>query len=759
MRSLKFYPSLSFWKMQNFRVGTFVPLSMALLFCLSFGEHSAVAAGKKPKTPIAVTTDGKRTVAIENVRNMQIELPDHTVKDFGQGFQAGLTRQLLNSGNFGVMDSPSDLQTRAAMMEVQDESTPGYSWPGSVVAVATLKTHVNALSFKTGFRGERMFYGFDERNRTPFNDGSGELPNEFPLLARVGEPSWFGQSFVQKGTAPFDSRSGLDLGDGFSVNVLFAWLTAKYASYRADLHLQLEYELPMGGTKFQEINVTGKGFFFDVAGAYQNYSLGIMVARRDAMEQAVEKALNASYASIQKALEGLPLMARVDAVLQDKGIIFLGTGIYSSVKTGVLFQAVDHPALVIEVKESVLSGSLGEVKMGSVADVKPGMILHQIFELPTPGAVAMRSAESQSVLQDNIQLGDINLKAANLGALIPLLSQAQAVAKYILEGVFLPYRIYRYFSYDQKYHARNQLGGLASPRARETSLAWFMRVPAQAWAKQIGLTSAPLMPPAAPPVVAVIDSGVDYNHPVLHSNLWMNPLPMLDPSGAQDTFGWDFISGDARPYDDGYHGTEMASAVVAVAPEARIMPLKVFNAWGLTTSAALYSAFVYAVDHGAKVILCGWSTGLQSKALEMGIEYARQKNVVVVVATGDQGVRMGLFPVYPAYYAHHYDNVLPVTAVDSADRRLGNANYDPALRAIAAPGQNIRVADPRLQAVNVTSTGVAAALVAGAMARIQATDVTGQLSGRQAIDTLLSDADAIGSLQGSVQGGLRLRIR
>ena len=169
------------------------------------------------------------------------------------------------------------------------------------------------------------------------------------------------------------------------------------------------------------------------------------------------------------------------------------------------------------------------------------------------------------------------------------------------------------------------------------------------------------------PLVAIIDSGVDYNHPALNERLWTNPAPITDPDGNTDTYGWDFISGDPRPFDDGYHGTEVASAVVGVAPLVTIMPLKVFNPFGITNSAAIYGAFQYAVDHGAKIIVAAWASQLPTTTLDMSVKYAHDHGVSVVVSAGDRGDDLSKNPSYPAALSKKYDNVVTVAGVDTTD--------------------------------------------------------------------------------------------
>jgi hypothetical protein len=197
---------------------------------------------------------------------------------------------------------------------------------------------------------------------------------------------------------------------------------------------------------------------------------------------------------------------------------------------------------------------------------------------------------------------------------------------------------------------------------------------------------------------------------------------------------------------------------VGVAPYAKIMPLKVFNPWGITNSAAIYAAFTYAVDHGAHVILCGWATSVPSEALRLGVAYARDHGVPVITSAGDQGMSINYSPTYPTLFARDYENVVPVTAVDESDRILSGSNFDPILVRISAPGKKIPVADPRGGTSHLTSSDAAAAVVAGTLARnLTARGLLG--NAQDWIGELLADAEVVSGLKDKVAGGLRVRVR
>lgn len=735
---------------------------LALAACLA-AAWDAGAAGKKKPAPPAL--DGKRVIALAPVENVRIQMPDEAWHDFGEDFQAALSTRLTKSGKYIVADPPPPVGIGSGVAGLRARATapPDFQWPGGFVPAAGLTVTVEALSFTTGSRGERMMYGFDERLRTPYNDGHETAAEEFPLRTVSFEPNWFDRAFDARGTAPFDSRAGLDLGDGLRVDILFAWLAVKYARYRAELGLRLDIDAPLAGRReYRLVRVKGEGFFFDVAGAYQGYSAGIRVARRDAMLRALRRSLDGAYEAVERAVAGMPLTARIDSVAEEGGrpLYLLGTGPGAEVRAGTRYEIVAAPGTVLEVERSVQSGALARLVSGDAAVALPGQVLRQAGTgaqvLGRAGSqisgvrMALRAATGTSDVPaavESIELPWKNLSKADFkDGEVPDVSFWTALWKSVVETALLPYRIWRYFMYDQTYHA--EADGEGSPES------WAERARGESWARQIGLDAAGPGPDEAV-TVAVIDSGVDYNHPAVHDALWLNPTPWSDPQGRKDRYGWDFVSGDSRPFDDGYHGTWVASAVLAVAPRARILPIKVFNPWGVTRSGAILGAFQYAVDRGARVIVCGWATRQASRAIEQGVEAARARGVAVVAAAGDRGDDLADVAAYPAALGARYDNVLTVSGVDLSDELVKErgrfANFGAQSVRLAAPGQGIRVAEPRNREATVTTTAVAAALAAGALARLG--------GGAEAIPDLLDAAEPVSGLEGAVAAGRRLVVK
>lgn len=193
-------------------------------------------------------------------------------------------------------------------------------------------------------------------------------------------------------------------------------------------------------------------------------------------------------------------------------------------------------------------------------------------------------------------------------------------------------------------------------------------------------------------VVAVIDSGVNYNHSDLESNMW-------NGGGAYPNHGYDFVDSDNDPMDSNGHGTHVAGTIGAVGNngtgstgvcwKVKLMAIRVLDTTGSGTSAGIIDGINFAVDNGAKVInmsLGGPDFGqLESDA----VTYALTHNVLVVAASGNDGVNNDSVstPSYPCNYAQ--DNVICVAALTQNYSMASFSNYGAINVDVGAPGVNI----------------------------------------------------------------------
>ncbi len=215
-------------------------------------------------------------------------------------------------------------------------------------------------------------------------------------------------------------------------------------------------------------------------------------------------------------------------------------------------------------------------------------------------------------------------------------------------------------------------------------------------------------------VVAVIDTGLDYNHEDIVGNVWSNPdeIPNNgiddDNNGfIDDDKGWDFVNNDNDPFDDNRHGTHVSGTIAAVGNNgigvagvnwtARIMPLKFLDANGAGTTADAISAIQYATRMGARISNNSWGGGAFSQALYDAIQAAGAAGQLFVAAAGNDGVNTDVTPSYPASY--NLDNIISVAATDDNDLLATFSNFGAVSVDLGAPGVDI------LSTVPPTTTG------------------------------------------------------
>ncbi len=214
-------------------------------------------------------------------------------------------------------------------------------------------------------------------------------------------------------------------------------------------------------------------------------------------------------------------------------------------------------------------------------------------------------------------------------------------------------------------------------------------------------------------VVAVIDTGIQPDHPDLAANMWRNPGEIpdngVDDDGngyVDDVHGWDFFHGDATVYDPEdreFHGTHVAGIIGAVANngrgmagvawKVRIMALKFIGPDGGLISDAI-EALAYAAAARERYRLRmltnnSWGGAGYSEALKLAIEAS---DMLFVAAAGNDGANNDTSPHYPSSYDS--PNILAVAATDWDDRLAGFSNYGARTVHLAAPGDMIVSAYP-----------------------------------------------------------------
>lgn len=203
-------------------------------------------------------------------------------------------------------------------------------------------------------------------------------------------------------------------------------------------------------------------------------------------------------------------------------------------------------------------------------------------------------------------------------------------------------------------------------------------------------------------VVAVIDTGIDINHPDLKDRIWVNKNEIPDngidddKNGyIDDVNGWDFYNNDNTvfdPIDGDEHGTHVAGTIagssdkrgiIGVAPNVKIMPLKFIGGFGGSLSDAI-DAINYAKKMGVTISNNSWGGGFYDELLKNAIE---NSGMLFVAAAGNSSGNNDSYPMYPASY--DCANIVSVGAVDNKGLPASFTNYGAKTVDIFAPGVDI----------------------------------------------------------------------
>ncbi|MGQ0637556.1 MAG: S8 family serine peptidase [Planctomycetaceae bacterium] len=283
-------------------------------------------------------------------------------------------------------------------------------------------------------------------------------------------------------------------------------------------------------------------------------------------------------------------------------------------------------------------------------------------------------------------------------------------------------------------------------------------------------------------IVAVVDSGIDYNHPDLAANMWRNPGETPgdgidnDANGfVDDVYGWDFANNDNDPMDDFYHGTHVAGTIGAVGNNGvgiagvnwnvSLMALKFMSASGSGYVSDAIEALNYATmmrerGHNIRVTNNSWGTTSYVQQLYDAIAANRDAGILFVTSAGNGGAdKVGdnndTTPQYPA--AFNLDNIITVASTDRNDVLAGSSNYGPVSVDLAAPGVGIYSTAPGNTYRTLNGTSMAAPHVAGVAAL--ASSLAPNASYQQVRSAILSGVDPIAGLAGKVVSGGRLNAR
>lgn len=268
-------------------------------------------------------------------------------------------------------------------------------------------------------------------------------------------------------------------------------------------------------------------------------------------------------------------------------------------------------------------------------------------------------------------------------------------------------------------------------------------------------------------IVAVLDTGVDYNHPDLAANIWTNadevPGNGIDDDGngfIDDVRGWNFLDGGTNdPMDLDSHGTHVAGSIAAlsngvgntgIAPGAQIMPVRVIDDWTDSSFSefdrTVADGIYYAVQNGATVLnmsLGNYPDEPDMVQTEAALKYARQAGVIAVMASGNERQEGADRPIEPAWYSRRNLGIA-VGAVNfrrqvaSFSNPMGRRRLD----FFVAPGVNVysTVLNGQYERRGWSGTSMATPQVAGVVALMK--EANPALSADQIEAILMETADS-----------------
>ena len=268
-------------------------------------------------------------------------------------------------------------------------------------------------------------------------------------------------------------------------------------------------------------------------------------------------------------------------------------------------------------------------------------------------------------------------------------------------------------------------------------------------------------------VVAVVDTGVDYNHPDLKDNLWVNPNEIPengiddDNNGIiDDVYGANFVDDTGDPYDDNGHGTHVAGiigakgnnqiGVAGVNLSTSIISLKFLDANGRGSLYNAIKAYEYLdtlKNKGVniKVVNNSWGGGSFTQSLFDAMKNIADKGVVLTCAAGNESADNDATDTYPANF--DINNLISVSSTDESENLSSFSNFGANSVNISAPGSHILSTYPNKAYVSMSGTSMATPYVTGAIALALGYDTN--LSASDVINRLYLTGRETGTLMGT----------
>ncbi|MFH2034171.1 MAG: S8 family serine peptidase [Candidatus Margulisiibacteriota bacterium] len=270
-------------------------------------------------------------------------------------------------------------------------------------------------------------------------------------------------------------------------------------------------------------------------------------------------------------------------------------------------------------------------------------------------------------------------------------------------------------------------------------------------------------------IIAIVDTGIQWDHPDLSGNVWINTNEIPDngidddANGYVDDYrGWDFVNSDKNPTDDNGHGTHCSGIASAVTNNStgiagagwncKVMAAKAGNASGSFSSADSAAAITYAANNGAQIISMSWGSASESATITSAISDALAADCILFAAAGNDGTD-------DVHYPAATTNVISVASTDVNDLKSGFSNYGSWID-ISAPGGggsgtsagNIYSTYPTNTYAYSYGTSMATPLAAGLAGLVRSKYST--LTWTQVRDIILNNATDIDALNPAYAGQL-----